>query len=340
MTCAHCHAQMPPTGGRCPRCGRVTYARMGRPGADGGIRLDGCKVEPPSPKDFRAVPRAMALPTVVDLRPECSPVEQQGQLGSCTANAIVGAFEFTQRKATGRAQDLSRLFVYYNARMMTGAERHDAGATIGHGMAALLAFGAPPEAEWPYDVSAMATRPTEAAYEQARHNVPAEYARVDGVEHLRAALARNHPVVFASNIPERCYDEAYTTGVVPMPTSTEMSQFNSRDGTHAMLLVGYDLGAKVYHVRNSWGDGFGDRGYCRMAFDVFDNVMIPQSTWILGNLAASGAFDVVRPKVELPTIEGGVKDLAAKMREEIRGTLTRDLDAAISDVKKRFTPNR
>lgn len=174
MTCAHCHAQMPPTGGRCPRCGRVTYARMGRPGAEGGIRLDGCKPEPASPKDFRAVPRAMALPTVVNLRPECSAVEQQGQLGSCTANAIIGAFEFTQRKATGRAQDLSRLFVYYNARMMSGAERQDAGATIGHGMAALLAFGAPPEAEWPYDVSAMATRPTEAAYEQARNNVPAD----------------------------------------------------------------------------------------------------------------------------------------------------------------------
>lgn len=341
MTCAHCHAQMPPTAGRCPRCGRVTYTRQGSPGAgEGGLRLDGCRLEPPSPKDFRAVPKAMALPMVVDLRPECSPVESQGQLGSCTSNAIIGAFEFQLRQTSGRMQDLSRLFVYYNARMMSGAAHIDNGATINQGMAALLAFGAPPESAWPYDTSAMATRPSEAAYEQARHNVPVEYARVDGIEHIRGALARKHPVVFASNIPQRCYDEAYTKGEVPMPTSTEMSQFDARDGTHAMLLVGYDRGGQVYHVRNSWGDGFGDRGYCRIPFDVFDTVMIPQTTWILGNLSASGAFDVVRPKVELPIIEGGVKDLAAKMREDLRGSLARDLDTAIADVKKRFTPGR
>ena len=340
MTCTNCHNPLPPTGGRCPRCGRVVYVRPGQPGATTPIRLDGCRREAPSPTDYRAVPRVRALPPIVDLRPDCPAVEAQGALGSCTANAIVGAFEFRQRKATGRMRDLSRLFVYYNARKMAGWEHEDSGATIGQGMAALLAFGAPSEASWPYDIARMAERPPEACYEEARADVPGEYARVDGVDHIRGALARAHPVVFASNIPDRCYEAAWTSGSVPMPTADEMAAFTSRDGTHAMLLVGYDLNAKVYFVRNSWSDQFGERGYCRLPFDVFDTVVIPQTTWILGHLETSGDFDIVRPPLQRPVVEGGAKDLAAKLREDIRASLTKDIDSAMKDVKQRFTPGR
>ena len=340
MTCANCHNPLPPTGGRCTRCGRVVYARPGLPGGAPGLRLDGCRSEAPSPSDYRAVPRAGALPPLVDLRPECSPVEAQGALGSCTANAVVGAFEFLQRKARRPTPDLSRLFVYYNARKMSGWEREDSGATIGQGMAALLAFGAPAETSWPYDVARMAERPPEACYDEARNHVPSEYARVDGAEGIRGALAHAHPVVFASNIPARCYDAAWTSGTVPMPTADERAAMASREGTHAMLLVGYDLNARVYFVRNSWGEQFGERGYCRIPFDVFDAVVVAHSTWILGHLAQTGHFDVIRPAVSRPVVEGSVKDLAAKLRAEIRAGLSRDIEDAMKDVKRRFPTGR
>lgn len=340
MTCANCHNPLPPTGGRCTRCGRVVFVRPGQPASTSAFRLDGCRRDAPSPGDFRAVPRVSALPPLVDLRPDCPPVEAQGALGSCTANAIVGAFEFAERKAGGGGHDLSRLFVYYNARKMSGWEQEDSGATISQGMAALLAFGAPAETSWPYDVARMAERPPERCFEEARLHVPGEYARVTGADGIRGALARAHPVVFASNIPERCYDEAWTSGSVPMPTADERAAVASRDGTHAMLLVGYDLNARVYFVRNSWGDGFGERGYCRLPFDVFDAVLVPDSTWILGHLERTGHFDVVRPQLARPVVEGSVKDLAARLREEIRAGLSRDIEGALKDVKQRFPPRQ
>src|SRR6185437_9462747 len=70
------------------------------------------------------------LPPKVDLRAGCSPVENQGNLGSCTANALVGNLEFLEKKAGRRATNLSRLFVYYNERAMEGTISEDAGAAI------------------------------------------------------------------------------------------------------------------------------------------------------------------------------------------------------------------
>ena len=56
------------------------------------------------------------LPPLVDLRPLCSQVENQGQLGSCTANALAGSLEFLERKDKIAFEDFSRLFIYYNER--------------------------------------------------------------------------------------------------------------------------------------------------------------------------------------------------------------------------------
>ena len=337
MKCYNCKRELPPTGGVCPACGQRVYTTAGSANAMRGRRLDGCLPPVDSPKDFRAVPNLQGLPRTVDLRPECTPVEDQGQVGSCTANAAVGALEFQRRREGKPNVDLSRLFVYYNSRKMTGRDREDCGATIAQCMAALLAFGTPAETSWPYDPGSVYTAPPPQVFDEALGNTPREYAKVEGLEHVKGALARHQPVVFGTSLPERCFEEAGKTGVMPTPTAAEVEDAAQRGG-HAMLLVGYDAGARTFIVRNSWGPTWGQGGYCTMTFDTFEGTRAATTSWVLGNLEASGNFTVRRPAIAAPSVQGSVKDMAAKMREEIRGSLNKDLNDALRDVKQRFTP--
>src|SRR5436853_3992768 len=69
-----------------------------------------------------------SLPHSVDLRPSCPAVYDQGQLGSCTANAIGGAIEFDQLKQhLAQTFTPSRLFIYYNERVIEGTVDADSG---------------------------------------------------------------------------------------------------------------------------------------------------------------------------------------------------------------------
>jgi len=93
--------------------------------------------------------KALGLPAKVDLRPWCSPVENQGQLGSCTAHAAMGIVEYFQRRAFGTHIDGSRLFVYKTTRNLMGVVG-DTGAWLRNTMGALVHCGVPPETYWPY----------------------------------------------------------------------------------------------------------------------------------------------------------------------------------------------
>ena len=281
--------------------------------------------------------------TESDLRPDCSPVEDQGQLGSCVANAIVGAFEHQIKRDGKPLTDFSRMFVYYNARKVLGDPSFDNGSTISAGMAALLAFGAPSEAAWPYQPESFAQAPSPEVYRDALSNVPAEYARVDGLDNVKGALARRYPVVIAVSIPERVYQEAGETGVAPTPTRAEVDAVWTQLGRHAMLLVGYDQNAGTLLVRNSWGQRWGDQGYFTMSMDTFNAVLAPNTTWILGKLD-SGDFTTIRPPktaaLAPPKVEGGVKDMAEKIRTDIRDSLKKDIADSFKDIKERMKPPR
>jgi hypothetical protein len=296
--------------------------------------VDGYLPDAPSPTDVRAVPNLATLPREADLREHCSPVEDQGQIGSCVANAVVGALEYQIIKGGRPKVELSRMFVYFNARRMSGDEHHDSGSSIAKGMAAFMAFGAPPESEWPYDPNLLTRVPDPVVYKMASLEVPPEYARLDGFENVRASLARGFPVAFAALLPDRFWGEVRATGRAKDPTPAELAEAS---GGHAMLLVGYDLNSEEYLVRNSWGEEWGENGYFRIGFDALEAATRPYSTWILGKLDA-GDFTIHRPKLEAKPIEGGVKEMAAKMRAEIRASITRDLDGALKDIQERLRP--
>ena len=205
------------------------------------------------------------LPAAVDLRPECPPVYDQGQLGSCTGNGIAGAIEFDQKKQGTTEYTPSRLFIYYNERVIEGTVNQDAGAQIRDGIKAVVKLGAPPEDDWPYNITEFAKKPPVQAYTDAKKDVVASYARVaQDVTQMRGCLAAGFPFVFGFTVYDSFESqEVAQTGIVPMPSPGE-----SVLGGHCVVAVGYDDSQRHFIIRNSWGTGWGQQGYCFMPYEL------------------------------------------------------------------------
>lgn len=205
------------------------------------------------------------IPTKVDLRDKMSPVVDQGQLGSCTANAIAsGLREFLLLKSGQPLTRLSRLFLYWQERSMEGTVEEDSGAYIRDGMKALTKIGICPESDYPYDISRFTETPDDQDYQNAAQYKISGYHRVLTLHSLKSALAKGSPVVFGMILFESFESqEVARTGIVPMPHRGEQQL-----GGHAMCFVGYDDEKQHLIVRNSWGEGWGDKGYCYIPYDM------------------------------------------------------------------------
>lgn len=221
-----------------------------------------------------------ALPRSVDLRAGCSAVENQGELGSCTANALVGALEFLEIKDREPAMDLSRLFVYYNERAIEGTVSQDSGAMLRDGIKTLARQGVCAEQLWPYDIGRFAVRPSTACYRAAsRHRITA-YQRLQTLADMRNCLASGYPFVFGFTVYESFESAAVAkSGRASMPAKGEAVL-----GGHAVCAVGYDDKAKRFIVRNSWGRAWGQKGYCTMPYAYLDNRDLADDMWTMRKL--------------------------------------------------------
>lgn len=218
------------------------------------------------------------LPTSVDLRSECPPVYDQGQLGSCTGNGIAGAIEFDQRKQGNTEFTPSRLFIYYNERVMEGTVSQDSGAQVRDGIKSVATLGAPPETDWPYVIAKFADKPPPNAYSDALQDLVSSYARVAQVlTQMQGCLAEGYPFVFGFTVYESFESEAVaTTGVVPMPASGEKVV-----GGHCVVAVGYDDAKRVFIIRNSWGTSWGIKGYCTMPYEYLLRPHLASDFWTI-----------------------------------------------------------
>jgi C1A family cysteine protease len=235
----------------------------------------------PDQRDFTfRVPRrtAAALPSAVDLRAQMPPVYDQGQLGSCTANAIGGAFEFDLLKQKEEDFVPSRLFIYYNERVIERSVSEDSGAMLRDGMKTLANQGVCPEPMWPYVLSQFATKPAAECYAEAKKHLGITYMRVEqDVAEMRGCVAAGFPFIFGFTVYESFEsDTVARTGNVPMPDGDERTL-----GGHAMCVVGYDNPKKLFIVRNSWGAGWGKKGYGTMPYAYFTNTDLSADFWTL-----------------------------------------------------------
>ena len=205
------------------------------------------------------------LPDAVDLSSKCPSVYDQGQLGSCTANAIAGAMEFEQMKQNLTVYPPSRLFIYFHERKAEGTIAKDAGAQIRDGIKVVASIGAPPEVLWPYDIQKFTEPPLASAYSAASLDRSVSYYRLDpqNLDHLKTSLAAGYPFVVGIQVYPS-FAEAEFTGIIPMPSPSEKSE-----GGHAILFVGYDDKSKLLKFRNSWGPNWGQAGYGMLPYDYF-----------------------------------------------------------------------
>jgi C1A family cysteine protease len=224
-----------------------------------------------------------ALPEVVDLRPHCPPVYDQGDLGSCTGNAIAAAIQFERRKQNLSDLIPSRLFIYYNERQMEGTVNEDSGASVRDGIKSVAKLGVCPEGEWPYEIERFAERPPEACYANALAHRVVRYSRVpQAVAMMRSCLALGYPFVFGFTAYESFESaEVARSGIVQMPEPGEVAV-----GGHAVLAVGYQHGAQRLLVRNSWGLEWGQGGYFTIPYTYITNPNLSDDLWTVRLLSA------------------------------------------------------
>ena len=209
-------------------------------------------------------------PAKVDLRPLMTPIEDQGDTNSCVANAVAGAYQYWIKKTTKQEQDISRLFVYYNARWRDGSQDKDEGSVIQLAMEGLQKFGACFEKEWPFDPHLILKKPAAEAYKDGAAFRVQDMAQVPlKLEAWKQALAEGKPIVFGCALFDSFDECSERGGVVPMPSPEDVAR--AKHSGHSMCAVGYNDGEKVFIVRNSWGTEWGDKGYCYMPYDYLMN---------------------------------------------------------------------
>ena len=236
----------------------------------------------PDLRDYAyAAPSAVVkkLPAKVDLRKSCPSIYDQGQLGSCTANAIGGAFEFGLLKKNKKSDFMpSRLFIYYNERVMEGTVKTDSGAQIRDGIKSVNKQGVCPEKMLPYFISKFAIKPGISCYREALKHQVLSYHRVSrNLDQMKGCLADGFPFVFGFTVYDSFESSAVAkTGKLNMPKKTEGVL-----GGHAVMAVGYDDAAKRFIVRNSWGTGWGMSGYYTMPYEYLLEQNLSDDFWTI-----------------------------------------------------------
>lgn len=232
------------------------------------------RTDPTDLRDFLYTPTQKLLKETVDLREWDSAIEEQSHLGSCSGQAAVGAYELLMYAEKKYRLELSRLFVYYNSRMVGGDVTQDEGAYLRDVIKALKEYGVCAEVLWPYRIDQFDVKPDANSYEDGKKRTIKNYYRLIDINDILDALNNNYPIIFGMLVYDSFdYLNRDRDYIVELPGKTE-----SPVGAHAMCLVGYDRSRRLLLARNSFGEDWGDQGYCWIPFDYVKSEFIDM--WI------------------------------------------------------------
>ena len=239
-----------------------------------------------------AISRSNTLIHKLDLSPLMPPVYDQGQLGSCTANAIAGAYEYCELKEKEKSEFTpSRLFIYYLERSKEGDIGQDNGAQISDGVAAVHTVGVCPENAtsvysasevWPYDVTKFTEKPPQACYAIATKHRSVKYKSIlQNISHIKQSIINGFPVIFGFQVYSSFEGEQIASdGILHMPQPSEQCV-----GGHAIMCVGFDDNfvidgkAGAVFIRNSWNSTWGLGGYFWMPYDYITSPDLADDFW-------------------------------------------------------------
>lgn len=224
-------------------------------------------------------PQLPIIPRIVDFRQEMPEVWEQGYTSSCTSQCLSAALMHEREKQNEIPRFIpSRLFIYYNTRVLEDTVNSDAGAYIRSSIKTVVKTGFCDEKLWPFDVNKILKQPPKIAYSKATLYKLLKYYRINNnnLDHLKLCLAAGYPFIFGSAIYDSFYNADSNGGFVPMPSRRDVMQ-----GGHAMLACGYNDDTKMFVIRNSWGVNCGDRGYYYLPYDYVTNTNISDDFWTI-----------------------------------------------------------
>jgi C1A family cysteine protease len=239
-------------------------------------RIYNLKIEKLPPKQLnimKLAPATVKLPTNIDLRNKMPVIYDQGEIGSCTANALCGLIGYDKPGFCG-----SRLFVYYNERLLEKSIPYDVGSTLSDGIKTFQIYGVCPESIWPYIPFRFATKPTANCYQDALKEKALRIQNIlcDLIS-MKKCLISGFPFVIGICVYDSFEtDEVANTGMVPMPESSETLL-----GGHAVLCCGYDDEKQCWIMRNSWGVNWGIKGYFYLPYAYLTNPSLASDAWTI-----------------------------------------------------------
>lgn len=237
------------------------------------------KPDVPDFRDHVFAAKIASLPSAVDLRPRLNKVFDQGNLGSCTGNAISTCIDMQRVKQGSIAVTPSRLLIYYMERVMEGSVNYDAGAMIRDGIKAVNKQGYVQETLWPYTISKFKDKPPVSVFNEATKNTIKSYERLDNsvLNDLKTCLSLGFAFVFGFAVYDSFETAAVAkTGIVPMPARKDKFL-----GGHAVCCVGYNDATSRFTVRNSWGTGWGDKGHFYIPYSYLTNTSLADDFWTI-----------------------------------------------------------
>ncbi len=207
-------------------------------------------------------------------------IYDQGQIGSCTANAFCSAFKFLEKH---RDFDPSRLYVYYKERLLEnpGGEITDSGAWVEDAYAWVAKNGVCSENSWPYNEYNVNISPTQECDSEAIQHRANGYFKIKLDRNLKSTIknciTQNHPVLMAFGVYQSFMDSANGMVDVPHPYGYYEDPNDSEDpflGGHEVVIIGYDDNKKQFELANSWGISWGDKGFFYIPYSFVDNTKL------------------------------------------------------------------